>query len=141
MNTFSEPKRTAGLAAVFALSFFLGIGSMLAGCAKKPEASAKPRPVKAVRIAADGDATPLTFSGEVRARYETTLARLQIQPSPGVRLEMLRAGQDGWSALAIHPALPGRSCVVYAGDVTVPPRTRMQGRRGALPGDVVCDSL
>ena len=74
MNTFSEPKRTAGLAAVFALSLFLGIGSMLAGCAKKPEASAKPRPVKAVRIAADGDATPLTFSGEVRARYETKLA-------------------------------------------------------------------
>jgi hypothetical protein len=74
-------------------------------------------------------------------RYETTLARLQIQPSPGVRLELLRAGQDGWSGIAIHPALPGRSCVVYAGDVTVPPRTRMQGRRGALPGDVVCDSL
>src|ERR1041384_4663694 len=74
MNTLSKPERTANLAAVFALSCFLGIGSMLAGCAKKPEAAAKPRPVKAVRIAADAEAVPLTFSGEVRARYETKLA-------------------------------------------------------------------
>src|SRR3989442_12254381 len=71
INIFPDPRRTAGLAAVFALSFLLGIGSMLAGCAKKPEASAKPRPVKAVRIAAGGDATPPTLSGEGRARYRT----------------------------------------------------------------------
>src|SRR5437879_2912926 len=74
MNTFSGSKRTASPAAVFALSCLLGIGLMLTGCAKKPEATAKPRPVKAGRITADGDATPLTFSGEVRARYETKLA-------------------------------------------------------------------
>jgi multidrug efflux system membrane fusion protein len=46
----------------------------LSGCSREAEVAAKPRPVKAVRIAADGGATTLTFSGEVRARYETKLA-------------------------------------------------------------------
>jgi hypothetical protein len=123
-----------------------------------PSPTAAPRGRKSVAVVAPplpspdqlvtmmrSDLRALTIAQEgalhAAGRYETTLTRLQILPSPGVRLELLRAGQDGWSAVAIHPALPGRSCVVYAGDVVAPPRTRQQGRRGASPGDVVCDSL
>ena len=74
-------------------------------------------------------------------RYETTMARLRVQPSPGVRLELLHATFDGWAAIATHPILPGRSCVVYAGYVGAPPQTRKESRRAPAQGAVVCDTL
>ena len=72
--------------------------------------------------------------------YETHLDHLSLTPSPDVRVELLHATLDGWSAIATHPGLAGLSCVVYAGEVATPPVTRKLGRRPA-PGEVVCDSM
>jgi len=72
--------------------------------------------------------------------YETHLDHLNLAPSPGVRVELLHATVDGWSAMATHAGLPGMSCVVYAGDVATPPATRKSGRRG-IAGEVACDRL
>jgi hypothetical protein len=73
-------------------------------------------------------------------RYKTELAPLQLTPSVDVRVELLYATIEGWSAVATHPRLPGLSCVVYAGEVPVPPTTQKLGRRGGV-GEVVCDQL
>jgi hypothetical protein len=71
-------------------------------------------------------------------RYERTLDQLRVSPSGGVRVQLLSANDDGWSGTATHPSLPGWSCVVYAGIIVDPPRTRAHGRRGA-PGEIACD--
>jgi hypothetical protein len=71
-------------------------------------------------------------------RYETQLERLQLTPSPNVRVDPTEATADGWSAVATHPGLPGLSCVVHAGDVRTPPATSRLGRRGGV-GEIVCD--
>ncbi len=66
--------RAGYLGASLAWVFLAAAAMALSGCSREAEVAAQPRPVKAVRIAADGDAAPLTFSGEVRSRYETKLA-------------------------------------------------------------------
>ena len=71
-------------------------------------------------------------------RYEPALERLSLTPSSDVRLALLYATSEGWSAMATHPSLPGISCVVFAGDVATRPATQKQGRHGAA-GDIVCD--
>jgi hypothetical protein len=71
-------------------------------------------------------------------RYETQLSKLYLTPSEDVRVDLVEATADGWSAVAIHPRLPAVSCVVYAGNVASRPSTRKEGRRGAA-GEVVCD--
>jgi len=70
--------------------------------------------------------------------YETELEHLHLSPSDGVRLQLVSATSDGWSAIASHPSLPGLTCVVFAGDLATPPATAKEGRRGP-PGEVVCD--
>ena len=71
-------------------------------------------------------------------RYERTLDRLRVSPSDGVRVQLLTGNEEGWSAVATHPSLPGRTCVVYAGIVADQPRTHRAGRR-AGPGEIACD--
>jgi hypothetical protein len=70
--------------------------------------------------------------------YETRLDRLELTPSPDVSVELVNPTTEGWSAVAIHPGLPGLSCVVYAGDVAAPPVTQRVGRHGRV-GEIVCD--
>jgi hypothetical protein len=87
--------------------------------------------LRAVTAAQEG---ALHTTGEYRTRFE----QLQLTPSPGVRVEFIQPTIEGYSAIATHPDLPGVSCVVYAGDVKIPPVTRKLGRRGSV-GEVVCD--
>lgn len=89
--------------------------------------------LRAVTIAEE---TAIHRSGE----YETQLEPLHLTPSDGVRLQLVNATSEGWSATASHPSLPGLTCVVFAGDLAAPPATAKQGRRGP-PGEIVCDRL
>lgn len=61
-------------------------------------------------------------------------------PPPGVTITFAFADSGGWSAVAIHAALPGKSCVLWAGTVPVPrrPETSHDANRGG-EGEVVCD--
>jgi hypothetical protein len=57
--------------------------------------------------------------------YTTDLSKLMLAKRTGdvVILRVTFAGPAGWSAEATHPAMPGKSCVVYAGPVSSLPRT------------------
>ncbi len=61
-------------------------------------------------------------------------------PPPGVTVTLGFADSGGWVAIATHAALPGKSCVLWAGTVPVPrrPETSHDGNRGG-EGEVVCD--
>lgn len=88
------------------------------------------------------DLRELTIAEEGRlhqtGEYASRLDRLNVTSSPGVELQLVHAAADGWSAVASHPALPGLTCVVFAGEVSSPPITRKRQRRGAA-GEIVCD--
>ena len=102
-----------------------------------------PRTPQQILAAMHSDLRALTAAQEKRVHdiggYAVALADLNLHLSPGVRVDLLTATTEGWSALATHPWLPGRNCVVFAG---VPPstvRTVHDGRRGR-EGEVVCDA-
>jgi hypothetical protein len=72
-------------------------------------------------------------------RYETVLDHLGFVSTTGVRFALVNPTPEGWSAVATHPSLAKRSCVVYAGLIAERPRTQKLGLTGA-PGEVICDS-
>ena len=79
-----------------------------------------------------------------RGRYAQGFGRagetVAFVPHPGVTVTLGFADSGGWVAIATHAALPGKSCVLWAGTVPVPrrPETSHDGNRGG-EGEVVCD--
>jgi hypothetical protein len=80
--------------------------------------------------------------------YAKDVAALGIAPAkagePAARL--LVAGSYGWAALALHPALNGRSCVVYVGNADQilggdGPTTTAQKLRASVEGTPACDDV
>ncbi len=59
--------------------------------------------------------------------------------SSGVALSILSANSKGWSGEATYDQLPGKSCVIYGGKVTVVPATEERGLVPKSEGSVVCD--
>jgi len=61
-------------------------------------------------------------------------------PPPGVTINLTWADSGGWTASASHAALPGKNCVIWAGQVPPPrrPVTRADSNRGG-EAEVVCD--
>jgi hypothetical protein len=76
--------------------------------------------------------------------YTTELSKLMLARRTGVVvvLRVTFAGPAGWSTEATHPAMPGKSCVTYAGPVTLLPRTPETALDHTQPlgeRDLVCD--
>jgi len=109
-----------------------------------PKNTAPPRPptVDDLITMMRSDLRALTIAEEVAVhrtgRYESEMSHLPPAKSDGVRLELVDATADGFSAIASHPSLPGLTCVVFAGDVSSLPATQKEGRRAAA-GEIVCD--
>ena len=74
---------------------------------------------------------------EDHATYAATPEGLIFLAGDGVHIEIRDATRAGWWAVATHDAIPGLTCVVYAGTVAAPPTTP----KGLAPaaGKVACD--
>lgn len=70
--------------------------------------------------------------------YSGDLQRVGFRPLGETEVHFLWVARDGWGARVIHPALPGRDCIVYTGVANPPPTTRRHGRSGR-EGMIVCD--
>ena len=79
---------------------------------------------------------------QAHAAFTSDLSLLDgFQESESVIVTVLSASSEGWSAVAVHPAASGRSCVVWGGKVAKESRpvTRHRLERSRRPGEVVCD--
>jgi hypothetical protein len=56
-----------------------------------------------------------------------------------VRVKILAADVESWSAKATHAKFPGKSCVVWHGAVAQRPQTDAQRRQANRAGEPVCD--
>ena len=63
---------------------------------------------------------------------------LQYGWEPGVKVRMLFANSEGWAAEATYDLLPGRSCVIWGGEVPKHPTTA-EGREPLKERVPVCD--
>ena len=138
--------------------------------AAAPAAAAAPAPVnpaevaikqmiaklKTVLIAQEGhysDHGTYTTSMTSLGRYESSLA-MPKPPKPGappvpvrrdsVSVQIIFAGGRGWTGIASHWGLRGRSCVVYVGmpeELPKVPITRVDRRPPTEEGVPACDSV
>ena len=57
----------------------------------------------------------------------------------GVKITILSATDDAWSARATHTSFPGKSCVIWLGPVSQKPATDVEKKVPDQPGVPVCD--
>jgi hypothetical protein len=87
----------------------------------------------------------LGISQDAYRKVQYTYARriepmaLQYGWEPGVRVRMLFANSEGWSAEATYDLLPGRSCVIWGGTVPQRPVTAADKIEADDEGVPVCD--
>jgi hypothetical protein len=79
------------------------------------------------------------FATQGAYSWRTEPFAMQYLWNRGVKLRILSAGRNAWSAKATHEALPGKSCVIWYGPVADSPRTDGQGREAARAAVPVCD--
>jgi hypothetical protein len=76
-----------------------------------------------------------TFAGSVEA--------LQLNPEADVKIQILRLTAGGWRAKATHRARPGRSCVVFVGQLggSDLPKTDGDGEMAGEERVPLCDRM
>jgi hypothetical protein len=75
--------------------------------------------------------------------FATSVEMLQVQAGPDVRLQILGAGSNGWRGKATHRTRPGRSCVIFVGQVNGTELPKTDGD-GEMPGEErvpLCDRM
>jgi hypothetical protein len=78
--------------------------------------------------------------GRFARGFGTSGETVAFTPPPGITITLGFADSAGWTAIATHAALPGKSCVIWIGTVPLNqrPETSHDGNRGGH-GEVVCD--
>ena len=64
--------------------------------------------------------------------YTATQADLGFAASDGVIVVISGAVVDGWSATAVHPAMPGDGCAIYYGTAAAPTNPTTPSAAGAM---------
>lgn len=78
-----------------------------------------------------------TFYAE-NGTYTEDYERLRFQPEGQTEVRFLWLTREGWAATGVHPALPGRDCVIWVGRVNAPP-TSLKYVRSGREGVPACD--
>jgi hypothetical protein len=75
--------------------------------------------------------------------YASSLTMLRLPASPGVQVEILRAGPSAWQGRAVHQEQPGRSCVIFVGrpEGLEAPRTDGDKEMAGEEGVPLCDRM
>jgi hypothetical protein len=75
--------------------------------------------------------------------YASTLEALQVSAGADVKIQILGATPSGWRAKATHRARPGRSCVVFVGQLTGGelPKTDGDGEMAGEERVPLCDRM
>jgi len=75
--------------------------------------------------------------------FTTSLEALRVNPGSDVRVQILGATPSGWRAKATHRARPGRSCVVFVGQLVgaEAPRTDADGEMAGEERVPLCDRM
>lgn len=74
--------------------------------------------------------------------FATSVEALQVQPGSDVRIQILGVTPNGWRAKATHRARPGRSCVVFVGQLNGDlPKTDGDGEMAGEERVPLCDRM
>jgi hypothetical protein len=88
------------------------------------------------------DSIPQVNPPETIATMKTMLRTLGAAGAGAgqAKAEVIAAGSSGWSAVARHPALKGRTCVIFVGNGQTLVSDADQKLRSASEGAPACDA-
>jgi hypothetical protein len=77
------------------------------------------------------------------AGYASSVEQLAVPGGPEVKLQILGATPNGWRAKATHKGRPGRSCVVFVGQLSALelPKTDSDGEMAGEERVPLCDRM
>jgi hypothetical protein len=116
----------------------------------------QPRIAPAQNVAAAWQATPAsilktTLRNVVAAQdhfrathpaFAPSVEALQVEPGSDVRVQILGVTPNGWRAKATHRARPGKSCVVFVGQLNGDlPKTDGDGEMAGEERVPLCDRM
>jgi hypothetical protein len=102
--------------------------------AAAPEAAAFDQIRRSLRRLASVEQTFYAENGT----YSEDSERLHYRPEGQAEVRFLWLTREGWAATGVHPAVPGRDCVIWMGRVNAPPTSLKYIRSGA-EGVPTCD--
>lgn len=74
--------------------------------------------------------------------FAPSLEALQLQPGSDVKIQILGVTPNGWRAKATHRARPGRSCVIFVGQLNGGlPKTDGDGEMAGEERVPLCDRM
>jgi hypothetical protein len=73
--------------------------------------------------------------------FAKSVEALRVNPGPDVKVQIFGVTANGWRAKATHRARPGRSCVVFVGQLTgvEAPKTEADGQMAGEERVPLCD--
>jgi hypothetical protein len=135
----SRARHITALALVLGLSLSAPIGALAQNASaawQSTPASTLKNALRNVVAAQDRyRATHPTFAGSVEA--------LAVGPGADVKIQLFNVTPNGWRAKATHRARPGRSCVVFVGQLggLELPRTDADGEMAGEERVPLCDRM
>lgn len=75
-----------------------------------------------------------------KSSYTNSLKDLGYVARDGAYVMVFRASDKGWAGRAVHPSLPGKSCVIWVGDAEKDPPKTDELQLTAREGEPICDS-
>jgi hypothetical protein len=135
----SRARHMTSLAFVFGLSF----GAPSSAQAQSPGAAWQATPASILKAALRNLVAAQDQYRVSHQSYARSTDALRLEPGADVRVQILSANAHGWRAKATHRARPGRSCVVFVGQLggLELPRTDGDGETAGEERVPLCDRM
>jgi hypothetical protein len=126
-----------------ALVLALSLGAPVAALAQTVGAAWQSTPASILKTALRNVVAAQDKYRTSHPAYAGALEALQVNPGAEVKIQILGVTPSGWRAKATHKARPGRSCVVFVGQLTGPelPKTDGDGEMAGEERVPLCDRM
>jgi hypothetical protein len=138
-----EAMRRAGHIPALTLLLGLSLGAPHAARAQNASASWQSTPASILKNALRNVVAAQDRYRATHPVFATSIEVLQVPAESDVRLQILGATPNGWRARATHRARPGRSCVIFVGQVSglELPKTDGDGEMAGEERVPLCDRM
>jgi hypothetical protein len=135
----SRARHMTALALVLGLSLRVPV----AGVAQSPSASWQATPASILKSSLRNVVAAQDRYRASHPIFAKSVEVLQVNPGADVKIQILSVTPGGWRAKATHRARPGRSCVVFVGQLAGSelPKTDADGEMAGEERVPLCDRM
>jgi hypothetical protein len=133
----------AGRLTAFALLLGLGLGAPTGALAQNVSAAWQSTPASILKNALRNVVAAQDQYRATHPKFASSIEALKVNPGTDVKIQLFGVTASGWRAKATHRARPGRSCVVFVGQLAglELPRTDGDGEMAGEERVPLCDRM